>query len=167
MPEIDDLQFVRVVDPAVFAVIPRSLFEQIKELDDQAIDAIYANAMSIMTIPVVNEQGLPIGRFPKQNVWIAILHDVAHQIKGFLWFDIDVIERLIFVKAASIDKEYQSNNGEVAKCFRDYLMNLPTPFKKIMWATATPKAYEKHGWVRSKRVLMETQNEVTKPNNKD
>lgn len=166
MPKIDDLQFVRVIDPAVFAVIPRHLFEQIKELDEEAIDAIYANAVNIMTIPVVNKEGMLVGRYPKQNVWVVALHDVGHQIKGFLWFDIDVIDRLIFVKACSVAKEYQSNNGEVTKRIRDYLANLPFPFKKIMWATIKPGAFERRGWVRSKRILMETQNEVTKSNNK-
>ena len=112
MRKLDELMFVRIVVPELFALIPRYLFEQIKELDDDAIDTIRGNAVSIMTVPVVNEKGVVIGRLPAVNVWIAALYDLDLGIKGFLWAEFDIIERRIFVEACSVDKEYQSANGE-------------------------------------------------------
>ena len=61
MADINELKFVRVIDPQLFAVIPRYLFEQIKEIDDRAIDAIYESATAIMTVPVMNEKGVVVG----------------------------------------------------------------------------------------------------------
>lgn len=165
MLNINDLQFVRVIDPAIFQVIPRKLFEQIKELDEEAIDAIYANAVSIMTIPVVNEKGIRIGTLPKLNVWVAILHDVAHQIKGFLWAEFDIIERCIFVQACSLDKQYQSNDGAFIKKVVEYLRGLPVPDElkaNIRFATTRPEAFEKLGWKRSKKILLELKDESEK-----
>ena len=170
---INDLIFVRVIDPAVFQIIPRYLFEQIKEMDAVMIDHLYQFASEILTIPVVNENGQLI-RIPNPIVCIAVLHDIARQIKGFLWAEIDIIERHIFVQACSVYKEYQSNNGEVERRMVKYLFDLSIPpeFKtKIKMATLRPKVFEeKFGWNRSKTVLMEISNvesKITEPDGKD
>ena len=143
MLDLDDLKFVRIIDPQLLAVVPRYLFEQIKELDERMIDTIYENATSIMTVPVMNEQGKVVGTLPKVNVWFAVLHDISHQIKGFLWVTFDIIERRIFVQALSVDSEYQSNNGALMKKVVGYLRNLSLPDdmkSKIQMATIKPKA---------------------------
>jgi len=170
--DINDLIFIRVIDPAAFRAIPRYLFEQIKGTDDVMIDRLNQCASEILTTPVVNENGQLI-RIPNPIVCIASLHDIARQIKGFLWAEIDIIERHIFVQAYSVDKEYQSNNGAVEKRMVKYLFDLPIPdeFKtKIKMATLQPKVFEeKFGWKRSNKVLMEIENvgsQITKPNDK-
>lgn len=173
MPNLEELKFVRIIVPELFAFIPRYLFEQIKEIDEEAIDAIYENAASIMTVPVMNEKGVVVGRLPAVNVWIAGLHDISHQIKGFLWAEFDIIEKRIFVQACSVDKEYQSNNGELLEKVKSYLLNLPIlpEFKqKICWSTIQPKAFERRGFKRSQKILMEYKNvgyKDTETNNKN
>lgn len=164
---LDDLKFVRIVVPELFAVIPRYLFEQIKEIDDGMIDAIYENATKIMTVPIMNEKGVVVGNLPKLNVWIALLYDTSHQIKGVLWADFDSIEKCIYIQACSLDAEYQSDNGAAMKKGVDYLRSLPIPDEikaNIRMATIKPKAFEKNGWKRSKKVLMECNDvEITEP----
>lgn len=160
--KLDELKFTRIVVPDLFALIPRYLFEQIKELDDEAIDAIRGNATLIMTVPIMDENGKVTGQLPALNVWIALLYDADLGIKGFLWVEIDLIEKRIFVQACSVDKEYQSTDGAFSKKVVDYLrsLNIPDEIKSnIQLATTTPKAYEKFGWKRTNKVLMELKNE--------
>lgn len=155
---IDDLKFVRITDPQVFAIIPRSLFEQIKEINSDTIDMIYKNAADIMMVPILNDKGVIVWNLPKQNVWIAVLHDISHQIKGFLWASFNSIEKCIYIQACALDKEYQLNNGAVTKKGVEYLRSLPIPDDikaNIRMATIKPKAFEKSGWKRSKKILME------------
>lgn len=172
-PNLKDLKFVRIVDPQVFAVIPRYLFENIKEADAEMIDAMYENATNIMTVPIMSEQGVMVGNLPKLNVWIAVLHDDSHQIKGFLWAEFDSIEKCIFIQACSLDAEYQSEDGAAMKKGIDYLRSLPISDdmkNNIKMATNYPKAFEKHGWKRSKKIFMEysdVESKDTKPDDKN
>jgi len=92
------------------------------------------------------------------------MQDIAKVIKGFVWLEFDVIEQRVFVQACAVDKEYQ---GEVIQRIVDYIKSLDLPEEmknNIQFTTTRPKAYEKVGWKRSKRVLMELQNE---PNSED
>jgi len=162
---IDELKFVRIIVPELFAVIPRSLFENIKELDDEMIDTIRKNATSIMTVPVMNEKGVVVGNLPKVNVWIALLYDTELGIKGFLWAEFDVIENRIFIQACSVDKAYHSNDGAFIKKGVEYLRSLPLPNEmknNIQLATTKPKAYERRGFKRSEKVIMRLNNESEK-----
>ena len=170
MPDINNLQFVRLITFEAFKVIPRSLFESIKEIDSATIDRIYEHSVEIMTVPVVDEKGIVVARMPAQSVWVAALHDITHKIKGFLWLEFDVIERRVFIQACAVDKQYQSNNGEVLNKMRDYIRSLPLPDdmkNNIQMTTTKPKALEKVGCRRSKKVLMEFKNADSEPDNKD
>jgi len=165
VPELEELKFVRIVVPELLGVIPRYLFEQIKELDDEAIDTIRANAGLIMTVPIMAENGQVIGRLPTTNVWIALLYDTDNGIKGFLWAEFDIIGKRIFVQACSVDKEYQSTNGEFISKVVKYLRGLPVPDdmkNNIQLATITPKAFERRGWKRTKLIQMELHDESEK-----
>ncbi len=161
MPDLDDLNFVRLVTPDAFRVIPAELFESIKEIDPATLERIYKYSVEIMTVPLLSSDGAVAGRLPNCSVWIAVLVDIAHAIKGFLWIELDVVEQRTFVQAAAIAKEYQSQNGAFIKKTVDYIKSLPVPeemTRKIELATTRPRAFEKLGWVQSKRVLMELKN---------
>lgn len=169
MPDINDLKFVRLITAEAFKVIPKSLFESIKDIDSATIERIYANSAEIMTVAVVDQQGMIVARMPAQSVWVAVLYDIANKIKGFVWAEFDIIEQRVFVQACAVDKEYQSNNGEVLQKMTDYIRGLPLPEEmknNIQMTTTQPKAFEKVGCVRSKRVLMELHNEITEPDDK-
>jgi len=154
LAKIDELTFQRVITPRV---IPRYLFEQFDGMDAQKIDMIYGYAEDIITIPTVNNSG-QIVKVLNPLIWFVVLQDISHIIKGFVWFEIDPIERYIYIQAFSVDKEYQSNNGSVNKKLIDYLFSLPIPDdlkQKIVMATNRPNVCQKQGWERSKKVLME------------
>lgn len=156
MSKISDLKFTRITDPDMFQLVPRYLFEQIDGLDKEAIDLIYNMGASVLTIPLIREKRLV--RIANPFVWIVVLSNSDHKIKGFLWFDINVIEKHIFIKIFSVDKEYQSTSNAVSKELTDYIFSLPIDEKykgRILAQNAHPKAAERHGWKRSKNVLIE------------
>lgn len=161
MPDINELKFLRLIIAEAFNAIPRRLFESIKEIDSEVIDRIYANSADIMTIPVVDQQNKLVGRIPAQSVWVAVMLDIGKVVKGFVWMEFDVIEQRVFVQACAVDKEYQSSDGSVIQKVVDYIrnLNLTEEMKNnIQFTTTRPMAFEKVGWKRSKKVLMEYQN---------
>jgi len=167
LPDINDLKFVRLITAEAFRAIPRYLFEMVKEIDSDTIDRIYKYGSGIMTIPVVNKQGQLVGSMPSPGVWVAVMHDVVNVIKGFVWMELDVIEQRVFVQACAVDREYQS--GDVINRVVDYIKSIPMPDemkKNIQFATTRPKAFEKMGWTRSNKVLMELSHEVPKSDDK-
>lgn len=162
MSDINNLKFVRLITSEAFNAIPRALFESIKEIDSYTIDRIYANSAEIMTVPVVDQKGIVVARMQAQSVWVAVLYDIVNVIKGFVWIEFDVIEQRVFIQACAVDKEYQSNNGEVLQKMVDYIRSLPLPEEmknNIQMTTTKPKAFEEFGCKRSKKVLMELHNE--------
>lgn len=166
MGKFNELKFVRVIDPNVFMLIPRYLFEQIKEFDKESIDNLYRFGSSIVTVSIQGPNG-EIIRMPNEFVHIIVMADNEGIMKGFVWAEIDAIERHIFVQAISVDKKYQSQNGEIENKITDYLFKLTERRelknlnirKKIVMATIHEKAFEKYGWKRCKRILMEKENE--------
>lgn len=159
---LKDLTFTRVINPLLFAAIPQYLFEQTKEVDAEMIQVIKENAASIMMIPILNEEGQVVFNKPKENVWVVVASDKSLEIKGFLWASINIIEKCIFIQGCALDKDYQSGNGAAIKMGIDFLQSLPFPDEikaNIRMATTRPKAYEKQGFKRSKKILMEFDNE--------
>ena len=147
--ELDDLEFVRTFD---FRHIPRELFEQIEEMDPAMIDRLYTFGGQFSASPLT---------------LLYVLVDVDYKIKGVLWANIDIIEGMFFIRLLSLNKEYQSLDGQFLSKIKDFLFNLetgPALKKKIQFLTSKPKAYEKAGCQRSKQILMEIDNGK---NNKD
>ncbi len=166
MPDIKDLKFLRLIIAEAFNAIPRALFESIKDIDTEIIDRIYENSAEIMTVPVVDTQGMVVGRLQSQSVWVAVMQDIAKVIKGFVWMEFDVIEQRVFVQACAVDPEYQ---GSAIQHVVNYIksLNISEEMKNnIQFTTTRPKAFEKAGWKRSEKVLMEYHNvesQITEP----
>lgn len=161
MSKFQELRFFPVIDPGFFEFVPQYLFEQIKEINPEAIDRIYKYGSSIVTSINIGPEG-QLMRVPNPLVKVAVLFDIKNEIKGFLWAEIDVVENRIFVQAYSVDRKYQSKNGEAIQAMIDYLWNLPIDEKfkrKIVTSTARPKALERRGWKCSEKILMELKNE--------
>jgi len=151
-----------------FNAIPKALFESIKEIDSETIDRIYENSAEIMTVPIVDRQGVIVGRMQSQSVWVAVMLDIAKVVKGFVWMEFDVIEQRVFVQACAVAPEYQGSAiQKVVEYIKD--LNVPEEMKNnIQFTTTRPKAFEKVGWKRSKKVLMEISDEskITEPDDK-
>ncbi len=149
--KFDDLKFVRLrtdisTDPdgslarMLFNRIPIELFKQIKNSDFK-IERIRQFAPLALMQPLT---------------FFYILSTDDDKIKGFLWAEINPLTENLFVHTLSIDKEYQGGDAlEKAFDFIDQIRQEQN-LKKIQMVTVCPKTYEKkHGWVRSKKIIME------------
>lgn len=137
--KFDDLKFVRIDKPDLFYLIPRRLFEQVKEHTFN-IDKVYQLAPTFIKNPLT--------RF-------YVLADQESVIKGILWAYVNLLSERIQVSILSIDKEYQFDNAlektlEFIKSWQGKDENLT-----IEIITSRSHAYERNGWKQSKRVLME------------
>ena len=149
MPNFDELKFVPVIDPNLFAVTKanvRYLFDQIPHRDWE-VDNLY----KYLPYFVSN----PLNRF-----WV--LTDIGDVIKGVLWITIDPVVEMIAVNLLSVDREYQ--NGQAVKKSIEHLHKFQDEIKarggkglkrKIFWATTRPRAFERIGATRHKRTIME------------
>jgi len=137
---IKDLKFVRTFG---FDLIPRYLFEQVKEIDEATIDRIY-------------KFGPLIGASPLTLLYVLV--DEVNKIKGVLWAEVNLIDAIIFIRLLSVDKQYQSLDGQLLTKAKDFLFNLktgPELKKEIHFLSTRPRAFEKVGAQRCKRVRME------------
>lgn len=161
--DINDLHFVRCTMPETFTLIPRYLFEQINDLGygEDRVENIYKNGLSILMVPTITDKG--VEWIPNPLIHVVIMFDAEHHIKGFLWAEVDLVDKHIFIHALSLDKEYQSNGQQTEKTLFEKVLNITDrpelkPYKiqkKIVMATSRPKAYERFGFKRTKKVLME------------
>lgn len=152
MLDIKDLKFSRIYS---FERIPQYLFEQTKELDAATIARIYQFGPLFAGSP---------------TTLLYVLIDELHRIKGVLWAQVDILEAVTFVKLLSVEKGYQSTNGALMKKATDFLFGRekgPDLKNEIHFVTAHPKAYEKSGMKRSKRIRMEITNESITDASKD
>lgn len=139
---LDDLTFLRTYD---FRRIPRTFFEQVKEMDAGMIDRVY-------------QLGTLIAASPTTLLYVLI--DDVYVIHGVLWAEVDLIEAIIFVRLLSVEKEYQSSDGQLLNKAKDFLFNLmgPEMKKEIHFLTDRPGKFEKIGAKRCKRIRMELTN---------
>lgn len=97
---------------------------------------------------------------------LYVLIDDVYVIHGVLWAEINLIDAIIFVRLLSVEKKYQSSNGQLLNKAKEFLFNMetgPALKKEIHFLTTRPGAYEEVGAKRSKRIRMELKNE----NNQD
>ncbi len=153
--KFSDLKFVRLTQPEQFSLVPRYLFEQVKGATFK-IDRLYQFGPILLASPLTffyvlaEREQLEKGRAP---------------VKGILWAEINPLDDQIKVHAFSIDKEYQQNmNGdfqyssEALKATLEFLRGIQKEqglSEKIEIVTLRHRAYEKAGWRKSKKILME------------
>ena len=136
--DIWELTPLRIYD---LRIVPRRLLEQVKGLEWN-IDRVYALSENICSNPT--------------NL-IYVLYDEEKIIHGVLWARINILDENLYVSILSVDEEYQGVNGapiDAAYALLNMVRN-DANLKKIIWSTTRPKAYEKHGFKRSKKIIME------------
>lgn len=147
MPKFDDLHFVSINNPGtsseiidmVFRRIPKELFEQVKDVEFN-IDLLYK---------------APSRFINNVNTRFYVLIDSEDKIKGVLWAYLNLLTESIDVHILSIDKEYQIGNAiektlEFIRSWQGKDENL-----KIRIISTRPRPYERAGFVKSERILLE------------
>jgi len=144
--KIDELRWVRLFN-AVH--IPRYLVEQVRDRD-YSVDEFFKYQELNCTIQ--SKDGPTLNPFSH----LYALVDPENIVKGFLWFVIDPLSKDLIINTFSVDKEYWGKGKAVTRLsehVKEILKKLK--IKKAYWLTRYPKHSERHGFKRSKDVLME------------
>lgn len=92
-----------------------------------------------------------------RNLLYALI-DPDDKIQGFLWMEINNVDKSLYIDTFSISKEYWGKGKAMFKAI-EFIDNLDKQLKppRILWATTNAKFFEKYGFKRSKVILMERQ----------
>lgn len=135
--KLQNLAFVRLKLPRL---IPLELIESVKGRTFTA-EQFYAYQESQVNNPY--------------NFLFALVND-QKKIQGYLWAESNLLDGSLFVNTFSINKEYWGKGEAIPKVI-DYLRILKEKTKapRVYWITTNEKFFVKHGFKRSKNVLME------------
>lgn len=157
MKNSDDLRWVRVFSPIH---IPKYLVEQVRDRDYTVPDFYKYQELNCL---IDGKDGPTLNPFNH----LYVLVDEGNIVKGFLWFVVDPLSKDIIINTFSMDKEYWCS-GKAVKKLSDHVKEIlkKLKLKKVYWITNYPKHSERHGFKRSRSVLMEYQ-EVKDGKNND
>jgi hypothetical protein len=149
MKNVEELKFVRTKD---FNLIPVYLFNQFKDLKCDPKDLYLWGAQAAGN--------------PLTLLYVAV--NDKHKIKGFMWAHLDLLERIVHIRALTVDKDYQGGSIlDKAKLvleeeIKQYNLKADDDNQiknKIKFYTTRPKSFEKEadkrGWKISKQAIME------------
>lgn len=144
--KIEELRWVRVFSPIH---IPKYLVEQVRDRDYSVEDFYKYQEINCL---VPGKEGPTLNPFNH----LYVLADENNVVKGFLWFVIDPLSKDGIVNTFSMDKEYWGD-GKAMKKASDHVKEIvkKLKLKKVYWITNYPKHSERHGFRRSRSVLME------------
>jgi N-acetylglutamate synthase-like GNAT family acetyltransferase len=144
--EIDELRWVRLFSPIH---IPLYLVDQVRDRDYTVEDFMRYQEINCL---VQKKEGPTLNPF---NHLYALV-DPENAVKGFLWFVIDSLSKDVVINTFSMDKAYWGK-GAAVKRLSDHVKEImkKLKLKKVYWLTNYPKHSERHGFKRSRSVLME------------
>lgn len=143
---IESLKWVRIFTPAH---IPKYLVEQVRDRDFSVEDFYkYQETASI----IKNKEGFSLN--PLNHLYVLVNDE--NIVKGFLWFTINPLSKDIHLNTFSIDKEYWYKGKAVEKV-ADFIKDIKNKanLNKIFWITNYEKHSRRHGFKRSRSILME------------
>jgi hypothetical protein len=143
---MDELRWIRSTSPEL---IPRYLVEQIKHRDFTVDDFMkYQKNLTFVSTP----DGVMLNPFSH----LYYLANPENIVKGILWFCVDPLTKDVIIQTYSVDKEYSKTGGAVEKLtslIKDIVIK--GNLKKIYWITNHPRHSQRHGFKKSRSVLME------------
>lgn len=143
---IDELRWVRV-----FTVdhVPHYLVEQVRDRDYSVEEFFKYQQINCL---MQSEKGVILNPFNH----LYVLADKENLVKGFLWFSVDPLCKDILIQVYSVDKEYWAK-GQAVKKLAEHIKGIreKAHLNKIYWITNYEKHSMRHGFVRSKSILME------------
>lgn len=144
--ELDELRWVRLFSPIH---IPKYLVEQVRDRDYSPEDFFRHQEINCL---IQGKEGMTLNPF---NHLYALV-DPDNSVKGFLWFVIDSLSKEMIINVFSVDKTYWGK-GDAVKRLADHVKEIMKKLKinKVYWLTNYPKHSERHGFKRSRSVLME------------
>jgi len=144
--KLDKLRWVRIFSPVH---IPKYLVEQVRDRDYSVEEFFKYQELNCL---IADNGGYTLNPFNH----LYVLVDDQNIVKGFLWFVIDSLTKDMVINTFSMDKSYWGE-GKAVKMLSEHVKEIlkKLKLKKVYWITNYPKHSERHGFKRSKSVLME------------
>lgn len=135
--DISTLQFIKLKFPNA---IPYELIESVKGRTF-TVEQFYAYQ---------NQQF----RNPYNHLYALI--DDEKKIQGYLWAEVNILDGSLFVNTFSISKTYWGKGKAIEKV-KVFLKELKEKVQapRVFWISTNEKFFSKHGFKRSRNVLME------------
>lgn len=135
----DDYDFVKLMFPRL---IPKTLLENIK-------------GCSFTPEAFYDYQESQVNKGNPNNLLYALVNK-EKKIHGFLWCDVNAIDNSLCVNTLSVDKHLW-HKGKIMPKICSFLSEIKKArgCPKVYWMTTNDKFFSKHGFKRSKNVLME------------
>lgn len=88
--------------------------------------------------------------------YLYVMVDESKKIHGYLWAEVNILDGSLFVNTFSISKECWGKGEAIPKVI-EFLRTLKDKTKapRVFWISSNEKFFMKHGFKRSKNVLME------------
>jgi len=89
-----------------------------------------------------------------QNDFIYAMIDERYEIKGYVWYQVNLMDMSIFINAVSICEEWKNTGKvkELAELIKKDMVQMG--LKKVFFLTDKPALYEKMGLVKTNSVLL-------------
>ena len=88
--------------------------------------------------------------------FLFVLIDKEKKIHGYLWAELNMLDNTLFISTFSISKDYWGKGAGIKKAI-EFIVILRDKLNasRVFWITTNDKFFAKHGFTRSKNVLME------------
>ncbi len=135
--KLNDLKFVKLRIPTL---IPEHLIESVK-------------GRTFTVEQFYDYQSRQVDN-PYNHLYVLV--DVGSKIHGYLWAEQNLLDGSLFVNTFSIAREYWGK-GEAMPMAIKFISDLKERLKsnRVYWCTVNDKFFSKHGFKRSKIILME------------
>lgn len=91
---------------------------------------------------------------PNNHLYAVI--DEAKKIHGYLWAEINMLDKSLFINTFSIGKEHWGKGKAIDKVIHFIKeVNQTVKAPRIFWISSNGKFFKKHGFKASKNILME------------
>lgn len=96
------------------------------------------------------------GRPNKYSQLWVLIKEKENIPRGFCWIKFNVLKKVLEVEALSIEEEYRKGGKSITK-LKELLEKLleEENISKSVWATKSRDIAQKHGFIRSKKEVME------------
>lgn len=143
---VEDLEWIRIFDPVH---IPRHLVEQVRDRD-WSVDRFYEYQRTIN----LQRDGNNVTVNPMNLLFVLV--DKEKKVCGFMWAAVDVLSNCLVINTFSVGKKYWGH-GNAVSVLEKKAKEIASGAKlsKIYWITNCPRHSERHGFIKSKSVLME------------
>lgn len=142
-PNLTNLDFIRITIAQGVRLIPSELIESVKGI-------LFTPEQFYQRQEAHMNAGNP------GNLLFALVTKDDMKVHGYLWAEINQLDKTLFINTFSVSKEYWGK-GLIMNNVVSFLDKLKHKHNcpRVFWITTNDKFFVKHGFKRSKNVLME------------